>query len=247
MTYSKSHFMFNSLFHSISNAHSIFTGTSRTFRAIICIAVAFMLGGCSIEYADPYYGYHDPEKTFATEGFIATMNQGGPFVRHPRKPQRWQDYPAYTSEDCKSDEARPKLLQRLQKAIAKDTPQFAPVWYQQDTRLLLDIPQNSIFFVDAPQLRPDSYPPLDRLVALTRDFKVRVDFVGHTDATGPASYNQSLSSLRALHLQRYFVLKGLPQPYAVSHAMGETAPIASNKTPLGREKNRRVSLIFCTI
>lgn len=218
--------------------------------ATLCMAGLLGLGlqGCSVQYADPYYGYLDEEKTFANQGFIATMNQGGPFVRHPKKPERWKDLPAYSTTACDLTlERTPRALKKFEAQVAKHIPSFTTSWRQNTTQLQLEVPQESVFFVDASHLRPDAYPQLEALSSLIEgnDFKVR--FVGHTDATGSDAYNQTLSAQRALHLQRYFVLKGLAQYRSSNQAMGESSPIASNKTTNGRKKNRRVSMIFCTI
>lgn len=216
--------------------------------SITCMAIIFMQG-CSIQYADPYYGYLDEEKSFKTEGFIATMNQGGPFVRHPKKPERWKDLPTYKTTQCRQQPTvTTAKLRDLKSHINRALPALQNDWHGgENTLLRLEIPQQSIFFVDAPHLRPDAYATLDQLSKIINKAKVRVDFVGHADATGTAAYNQTLSARRALHLQRYFVLKGLPRIRSNSYGLGETKPLANNTTKAGRKKNRRVSLIFCTI
>ena len=216
-----------------------------------CAAVGVLASltvGCSIQYADPYYGYRDDTKTFRSEGLIATMNQGGPFVRHPKRPERWKDLPAYTAQSCADQVThQPRQLKAVLFKIQKTLPGFKTKWHANKTQLLMEIPQDSIFFVDAPHLRPDAYARLDALINIVQDKTIRIDFVGHADATGPAAYNQSLSGLRALHLQRYFVLKGISKYLTASYGLGETTPIASNTSESGRKINRRVSLIFCTI
>lgn len=64
---------------------------------------------------------------------------------------------------------------------------------------------------------------------------------GHTDAVGPASYNQDLSYRRALAVRAFLVENGIPgaRAFAVT-AFGESRPVASNSSNEGRRKNRRV-------
>jgi len=206
------------------------------------------LTGCAVQFADPYYGYHDPSKTFKTEGFIAMMNQGGPFVRHPKRPQRWTDLPAYETKACITQPSKkPRALRRLAKELQKQLPEFPPQWAADQTRLYIEVPERSLFYVDADHLRPDAYPTLDQLIQLTIAFPGRVDFVGHADTTGSEPYNVHLSAKRALHLHRYFVLKGLPKVRSHSTGLGERVPRASNASAAGRQKNRRVTLVFCEI
>jgi outer membrane protein OmpA-like peptidoglycan-associated protein len=66
--------------------------------------------------------------------------------------------------------------------------------------------------------------------------------VGHTDQTGPATYNQGLSERRAGAAARYLVDQGVKRTRVSTRGMGETEPIASNETEAGRQKNRRVEV-----
>jgi len=76
----------------------------------------------------------------------------------------------------------------------------------------------------------DKYPGSDILI------------VGHTDAVGPAAYNQSLSERRASAAADYLVVQGVGRTRVSTRGMGETDPIASNDTERGRELNRRVEV-----
>jgi outer membrane protein OmpA-like peptidoglycan-associated protein len=76
----------------------------------------------------------------------------------------------------------------------------------------------------------DKYPGSDILI------------VGHTDAVGPSSYNQSLSERRASAAADYLVVQGLDRTRVSTRGMGETDPISSNDTERGRELNRRVEV-----
>ncbi len=68
---------------------------------------------------------------------------------------------------------------------------------------------------------------------------VKLEIGGHTDDVGTEEYNQNLSYKRARMIYQYLNTK-----YGVSglevKGYGETMPIATNKTPEGRGKNRRV-------
>ncbi len=67
-----------------------------------------------------------------------------------------------------------------------------------------------------------------------------VSIEGHTDSIGSASYNLDLSKRRAKSVVEYLVAKGIPQERLISDGFGFERPIATNKTALGRAKNRRV-------
>lgn len=66
--------------------------------------------------------------------------------------------------------------------------------------------------------------------------------VGHTDATGSDSYNQSLSERRAQSAQLFLVREGVATSRLRATGRGETEPIASNDTETGQSQNRRVEI-----
>jgi len=55
--------------------------------------------------------------------------------------------------------------------------------------------------------------------------------------------NLDLSANRAMAVARYLVSKGLAASKVESVAMGQTRPIADNKTKAGKSKNRRVEIV----
>lgn len=63
---------------------------------------------------------------------------------------------------------------------------------------------------------------------------------GHTDSTGPESYNMDLSERRAQTVADFLGEQGVADINVVGH--GETDPIASNDTKDGRAMNRRVDI-----
>ena len=67
---------------------------------------------------------------------------------------------------------------------------------------------------------------------------------GHTDATGEADYNVSLSQARAASVRDALLANGVPASRIQTGAYGETRPVATNSTLEGRQQNRRVEIIF---
>lgn len=67
--------------------------------------------------------------------------------------------------------------------------------------------------------------------------------VGHTDSSGSASYNMTLSEKRAYAVTNYFINnKGLSSGRFTTTWFGEDEPIADNGTAEGRAQNRRVNI-----
>ena len=73
---------------------------------------------------------------------------------------------------------------------------------------------------------------------------LRILVVGHTDNQGAYEYNINLSSQRANSVVGYLTEKhGIAQARMRSAGVGFLAPVASNGSPGGRARNRRVELV----
>ena len=71
-----------------------------------------------------------------------------------------------------------------------------------------------------------------------------VQVIGHTDNTGAASYNQSLSVARANSVTNILLQNGVAPSRVIAMGRGEDQPIASNLTADGRRQNRRVEIVI---
>ena len=88
-----------------------------------------------------------------------------------------------------------------------------------------------------------SYPKLDVVVkVLKADPALQISIEGHTDNTGKPETNLKLSAKRAQAVKNYFIKKGIAESRITAQGFGDSKPIAPNKTPQGRAKNRRVEL-----
>jgi OmpA-OmpF porin, OOP family len=63
---------------------------------------------------------------------------------------------------------------------------------------------------------------------------------GHTDNVGSDTLNLNLSQRRAQSVMDYLISKGIESRRLRAKGFGESKPIATNATALGRAKNRRV-------
>ena len=70
----------------------------------------------------------------------------------------------------------------------------------------------------------------------------KVKLVGHTDDKGRAIKNKELGQRRANVIADYLYGQGLLREQVTTESKGETAPVATNATEVGRAKNRRVEL-----
>lgn len=77
---------------------------------------------------------------------------------------------------------------------------------------------------------------------LTANSGTNVSIEGHTDSTGSATYNKSLSEKRAKYVKKHLKDAGINASRLSTKAFGETMPKASNSTKEGRAANRRVEV-----
>ncbi|MFL5261335.1 MAG: OmpA family protein [Anaeromyxobacteraceae bacterium] len=66
---------------------------------------------------------------------------------------------------------------------------------------------------------------------------------GHTDNTGAASFNKTLSAARAAAVRNYLVSRGVEAGRLEAKGLGASRPTQPNTTAKGREANRRVEFI----
>jgi OOP family OmpA-OmpF porin len=100
-----------------------------------------------------------------------------------------------------------------------------------------------LFDFDKALIKPEGKTKLDGLAGRMKGLALEVVIdVGHTDSIGAEAYNQKLSLRRAAAVKDYLVSKGVEANRLYTEGKGETQPFASNKTPEGRARNRRVEI-----
>lgn len=112
-------------------------------------------------------------------------------------------------------------------------------------RLIVTLPQDILFATDSATLRPDLVRDIRAVASNLNAYpNSTVQVLGHTDNTGDAGYNQSLSYRRADTVASVLVAEGVSAARIQSVGRGEDQPIASNLTPEGRQQNRRVEIVI---
>lgn len=102
----------------------------------------------------------------------------------------------------------------------------------------------ALFAINSAEISDSGKAELD---ALARDLRAldsieNITVVGHTDSTGAADYNMTLSERRAESVKAYLVDQGIDADLIVTEGRGQTRPVASNATTEGRAQNRRVEV-----
>jgi outer membrane protein OmpA-like peptidoglycan-associated protein len=109
----------------------------------------------------------------------------------------------------------------------------------------LQAPDNITFDTNRADVKPQFRPVLDQIANSIRQYPgtvVRVE--GHTDSTGAAAYNQTLSENRARSVSSYLIGRGVESARIQALGYGFSRPVADNATPAGRALNRRVEVLI---
>lgn len=107
----------------------------------------------------------------------------------------------------------------------------------------LIMPGNITFDTGRYDIRSDFYSVLDSITLVLNEFKkTAIKIGGHTDSTGGAQLNQTLSEQRADAVRSYLAQQGVTTGRIQTSGYGPRYPIASNADAAGRQQNRRVEL-----
>lgn len=137
------------------------------------------------------------------------------------------------------EQQKAELSQRLQGALSKvaETKNTA-------RGFIVNLP-DILFDTNQATLKPEAkitIAKLSGIMLLMSELNVRVE--GHTDSTGSAEYNQTLSQKRAEAVLAFLQENGLAGERMTAVGYGMDRPIADNATAEGRAKNRRVELVI---
>lgn len=103
--------------------------------------------------------------------------------------------------------------------------------------------ENVKFGANSAALTTPAKEDLDKVVKLSSELStMQIELGGYTDNGGEAETNQKLSERRVESCKAYLVSKGMDASRITTVGHGQSKPIATNNTPEGRAKNRRVEV-----
>lgn len=102
-----------------------------------------------------------------------------------------------------------------------------------------------LFDVNEASLAPGAARNIAKIAAFLTSYPERTAVIeGHTDSMGEGDYNLDLSRDRAFAVREALVQAGVAATRISTQGFGEALPVASNQSAAGRQKNRRVEIIF---
>jgi outer membrane protein OmpA-like peptidoglycan-associated protein len=210
----------------------------RILSAVV-LAVSVMLGGCT---TNPYTGESQMAKS-AKYGTIAAVTGGvigalvggekGAYIGAGLGAMTGGGYGYYT------DVQEKKLREQIQASNAE-----MELSRTKDNRLMITMPGDISFMSGSADINPSNYQALTVIANEVRTNNMTMMITGHTDNTGSVALNDSLSKARANSVASYMYAQGVPFGAVKTEGLSFHQPVASNSTPDGRAKNRRVEIIL---
>ena len=101
-----------------------------------------------------------------------------------------------------------------------------------------------LFDVDKAALLPESMGSINQIYnLLKKDASLKFEIDGHTDNTGDAAHNVTLSQQRAEAVKNQLITMGIDGSRLSTKGFGDTKPITENNSPEGKANNRRVEFV----
>ena len=114
-----------------------------------------------------------------------------------------------------------------------------------DDTVLVHFNSDVLFDSGSATLDAGGRSTLEQVAEVINDYrKTAVVIQGHTDSEGSEETNQDLSERRARAVEGYLTNRGVDGARMTAIGFGESAPVASNASPFGRQRNRRVDVLL---
>lgn len=114
--------------------------------------------------------------------------------------------------------------------------------------LIISFRQAALFPSGEDEIAKDFYPGIQKIANAIKQVPNPVRLEGHTDSVpihnSRFKSNWDLSAARSIALLELFVSSGLPQERLSIAGYADTAPVESNDTEEGRQRNRRVDMVI---
>ncbi|MGD1893896.1 MAG: OmpA family protein [Cyclobacteriaceae bacterium] len=133
---------------------------------------------------------------------------------------------------------RDSLVEGAEFSVVPVIPDDAEV-VELDDRTIIYFPFGS----SNPELSSAINQYLTQLAERLQNSDGTVIITGHTDNVGEELPNRELGMKRANIIKDILAKRGIPVERINAKSEGETQPIATNDTELGRKKNRRIELM----
>ena len=100
------------------------------------------------------------------------------------------------------------------------------------------------FDINKADIKPESMGTINAIVGILKNNPdLKFEIQGHTDNSGVAANNLTLSQKRADAVKKQMVALGIDESRLTTKGFGDTKPLSDNGTPEGKANNRRVEFV----
>ena len=219
---------------------------NRKLAGIGVTGLAVLLAGC--ETMDPYTGETETSKATkgaligAAAGIVVGLASGDDAVDRRQRALIGAGVGALAGGAVGNymDRQEMKLRQELAGTGVSVT--------RNGDHITLNMPGNITFATDSADLNSGFFEVLGSVTKVLKEFdKTVVEVAGHTDSRGTDAYNQALSERRAQTVTDHFTARNIPSQRLITIGLGESMPVADNRTTEGQQLNRRVEITMVPI
>lgn len=185
----------------------------------------------------------------AFRGTLGVLDGGRTITDVPAVNNAPLDVDAALDRTSKEIQQIEELYKQLQGLIGRGELPGSVELIREERGLVIRFADRTFFDLGKAELRPDARRILKRVGSFLRGLPNHVRVEGHTDSlpinTEKFPSNWELSTARATNVIRFLIEEEGLDPARLSAAgYGEYRPVASNATPEGRARNRRVDLVI---
>lgn len=196
---------------------------------LICVTSAIVLGACTTPGKRTAIGAGAGAAGGAIAGAIISHNTGG-------KSGTGAIYGALAGA------ALGGVIGNYYDKQAKELAKIADV-KKSDNGIEVTLKNDILFDTDSAVLSAKAQKTLLDLNKVLKKYPENIIIIeGHTDSTGSASYNKSLSEKRAKAVYDFIINNGLKTSSLTYIGYGSSVPLVKNDSVENRNKNRRVQL-----
>jgi outer membrane protein OmpA-like peptidoglycan-associated protein len=114
---------------------------------------------------------------------------------------------------------------------------------RQGDELIVKFESGLLFDINRHDLKPASQRGLQDFAEVLKEFPdTDLTIEGHTDSSGAAKHNETLSTERAKSVVVFLETEGVADDRMQPYGYGEQKPVADNDNAEGRNQNRRVEI-----
>ena len=219
---------------------------NRKLAGIGVTGLAVLLAGC--ETMDPYTGESETSKATkgaligAAAGIVVGLASGDDAV------DRRQRALIGAGVGALAGGAVGHYMDRQEMELRQELEGTGVSVTRNGDHITLNMPGNITFATDSADLNSGFFEVLGSVTKVLKEFdQTVVEVAGHTDSRGTDAYNQQLSERRAQTVTDYFTARNISAQRFITIGLGESMPVADNRTPEGQQLNRRVEITLVPI